>query len=109
MRITRDQLIDKVVKDTEYYKRDVRAVFNSFERVIVDLFAEVTEEDSIEVNIMEGVKIGCKVVPERNRVNPKDQTPIIVGPTVKPMVRYSDTFRKKIQDNFDNNAESESD
>jgi len=41
------------------------------------------------------------VIPERERVNPQDQSPVIVKATVKPFAKFSDVFRSTIQKNYE--------
>lgn len=102
MNITKEDLIKKLSEESGYYQQDIRAVLKTMDKVVLEYFAEVTDDENVEVQIIEGVKLLCKVVPERSRKDPRNQNDIIVGATVKPGVRYSLLFRKKIQENYEN-------
>ncbi len=105
MEITREQMIARVAEKANYWKKDVRNVFNALEDVILECFGEVTEEESISIRILQGFALQGRVVPERERVNPQDQSPIVCPPTVKVSAKYSDLFKKKIQEKYDEKAE----
>jgi nucleoid DNA-binding protein len=105
MEITREQLIRKVAEESGYYQKDVRRVFNALEEVILECFGEVTEDKPISIRVLQGLALNGYVVPERERVNPQDQSPIVCPPTVKASARYSDLFKKKIQERYEEKAE----
>ena len=102
MEITREQMIAKVAEKANYWKKDVRNVFNALEDVILECFGEVSEEESISMRILPGLALNGYVVPERERVNPQDRTPIVCPPTVKVSAKYSDLFKKRIQEQYEN-------
>jgi hypothetical protein len=43
------------------------------------------------------------VVPERDRVDPRNQKPIVVKATVKPACKFSQDYRFKLQEAYENN------
>lgn len=100
--VTREDLIKKLSEESGYFQKDLREVLKSLDKVVLNCFAEVDDEDEVEVQLVEGVKLLCKVVPERERVDPRNYEPITVKATVKPGVRYSQLFREKIQNNYEN-------
>lgn len=102
MTVTKDQMARMIAKKTEYYLQDVKAVLSAMDDIVKECFAEVTDDNDVSVQIVEGVKISCKVVPERERVNPSTGEPIICKATVKPGVKYSSVFRDTIQKQYDN-------
>ena len=101
MNITRDQMVRDIADTTGYYIQDVRAVLTAMDDVIRGYFSNVTDDEEVRVQIIEGCKIFCKVVPERERVNPSTGEPIVCKATVKPGVKYSDVFRDIIQKQYD--------
>jgi nucleoid DNA-binding protein len=105
MEITREQMIARVAEKANYWKKDVRTVFNALEDVILECFGEVTEDEPISMRILQGFALNGYVVPERERINPRDRTPIVCPPTVKVSAKYSDLFKKKIQEKYEEKAE----
>lgn len=105
MEITREQLIRRVAEEANYWQKDVRNVFNALEDVILECFGEVTEEEPISIRILQGLALQGHIVPERERVNPIDRTPIVCPPTVKTSAKYSALFKKKIQEKYEEKAE----
>ena len=101
MTVTKDQLSRDLAKKTGYYLQDVKAVLSAMDDIVKEYFAEVTDDKEVSVQIVEGVKISCKVVPERERVNPATGEPVICKATVKPGVKYSTVFRDTIQKQYD--------
>ena len=102
MVITREQLIKKLAEETGFWQKDMRTVFSVLDKVIMDCFAQATEDEPVAVQLFEGCKIGCKIVPERIRVKPDTQEKVVCKPTVKPNAKFSDRFRELIQQNYDN-------
>lgn len=101
MEITREQMIAKVAEKANYWKKDVRNVFNALEDVILECFGEISDEEPISIRILPGFALQGYVVPERERIDPRDRKPIICPPTVKVSAKYSDLFKEKIQKQYE--------
>lgn len=101
MLITRENLIKRLASASGYYEKDIRHVLHCFDDVVLECFAEVTDEDEIAVQIVRGVKIGCVIQPERARKDPRTQEDIICAPTCKPNAKFSQDFRRIIQEQYD--------
>ena len=105
MHITREQLIRKLAEKSNYYQRDIRLLLQTLDDVVIEYFDEATVDEEVTVQVVQGVKIGCKVVPPRERIDPRDRSTIIVPDTVKPFARFSEDFRKTIQNQYDENKD----
>lgn len=101
MLITREMLIKQLSDDSGYYQKDIRAVLQSLDRVILQCFDNVTEEEEVSVQLVKGIKCGCKVMPKRTRKDPRSQEDIVCDATVKPFAKFSDDFRLVIQEQYD--------
>ena len=101
MLVTREQLIKKLASETGFYQKDMRVVFDVLGDVMLEYFNQATEEESVAVQLFEGCKVGCKIVPERVRVKPDTREQIICKPTIKPNAKFSVNFRETIQKNYD--------
>lgn len=101
MTVTKYQMARKLAEKTGYYLRDVKTLLSAMDDVVKEYFAEVTDDEDVSVQIVEGVKLSCKVVPERERVNPATGEPVVCKATVKPGVKYSTVFRETIQKQYE--------
>lgn len=101
MEISREQLIKLLADKSGYYQQDIRHVLNCLRDLIPELLSDVTKEnDKVLVRICEGVAFRATFVDERERIDPRDRTPIICPETVRLGINYSDGFKNKIQEMF---------
>ena len=101
MTVTKDQMARDIAEKSGYYLKDVKTVLSVMDDLVKEYFADVTDDRDVSVQIVEGVKISCKVVPERERVNPATGEHIVCKATVKPGVKYSVVFRDTIQKQYE--------
>ena len=76
MTVTKDQMARDIAEKSGYYLKDVKVVLSVMDDLVKEYFATVTDDNDVSVQIVEGIKISCKVVPERERVNPATGEPI---------------------------------
>lgn len=103
--ITRTDLIKRLSEKSGYYQKDIQVLLKALDEVVLDCFAEVDEDNDVEIQLIEGAKLKVVLVPERERVDPRDHKPITVKATVKPGIKYSQLFRQKIQQNYEDKKE----
>ena len=101
MHITREQLIRKLAEKSNYYQKDIRNLLQSLDEVVLECFDEATLDEEITLQVVQGIRFGCKIVPKRERIDPRDRSAIIVPETVKPFARFSEDFRDTIQNQYD--------
>ena len=101
MLVTREMLIKKLSDVSGYYQKDIRTLLQALDTVVFDCFNDVDEDEEITVQLVKGIKCGCKVIPERTRKDPRNQNDIVCGATVKPFAKFSDDFRIAIQNQYD--------
>lgn len=101
MIITREMLIRRLSEKSDYYQKDIRVLLQCLDDVVMEALNEATLDDDIQIQMITGVKFGCKIVGERERVDPRSQKPIICGETAKPFAKFSQDFRIKIQEQYD--------
>ena len=81
--------------------KDVRNLLQCMDEVVFEALCEVTDDEDIAVQLIQGVKLSTHVVPERDRVDPRTQEPIVVKATVKPACKFSQDMRLKLQESYD--------
>lgn len=101
MLVTREMLIKKLSDISGYYQKDIRTLLQALDEVVFECLNDVDDNEDISVQLVKGIKCGCKVVPERTRKDPRTQDDIICGATVKPFAKFSDDFRVAIQNQYD--------
>ena len=101
MEITREQLIDKVAKKADYWKKDVRKVFNALEDVLLECFDDIEEDNPISVRLLSFLALNGHIWGERERVDPRNREPIICKPSVRILGKVSDGFKAKAQERYD--------
>lgn len=101
MEITRETLIRRVAEESGYWQKNVRAVFNVLEDVILEYFEDIDDDEPVSVRLLSYLLLSGRIIPERERVDPRDRKPIVCKPTVKVSVKCSDGFKEKVQKIYD--------
>ena len=101
MIVTKDQLARSIAEKSGYFLKDVKEVLSVMDESVREFFAEVTDDEEVMIQLTQGIKCGCYVVPERQRKNPKTQEDIVCAPTVKPKTVFSQDFRALIQQQYE--------
>lgn len=100
MIITREMMVKRLSEKSGYYQKDVRSLLQCMDDVVFEAFNEATLEDDVQVQIVTGIKLGCKIVDTRERVDPRTQEQITVGETTKPFAKFSQDFRFRLQETY---------
>jgi hypothetical protein len=101
MDISKEQLIKRVAEESNYWQKDVKKVFNALEKVLLECFDGIDEDNPISVRVLSFLALNGTVWGERERINPKDRTPVICKPTVRILGKISDGFKAKAQERYD--------
>lgn len=101
MIVTREMLIKMLAEKSGYYQRDVRILFQNLDDTMIELFGSVPDDEELLIQLFEGCRLKAKVVKERERVDPRNGNPIICPNTVKLGVKYSEVFKEKIQERYE--------
>ena len=101
MLITREIMIKKLSETSGYYQKDIKVLLQALDEVVFECLSDVTDEEDVFVQLVKGIKCGCKIVPERTRKDPRTQDDIICRATVKPFAKFSDDFRVAIQNQYE--------
>lgn len=101
MVVTQEMLVKQLSEKSSYYQKDVRVLLHCLNDVVLEYFANVTDEEDVSIQLVQGVKIGCKVMPERTRKDPRDQSDIVCVAQTKPFAKFSQNFRDIIQKQYE--------
>ena len=103
MTITREEMVKKLSEKSGFYMKDVRYLLQSMDEVVFEELSKATIEEEVQIQMVTGIKCGVKIVESRDRVDPRTQKPIVVGETAKPFAKFSQDYRFKLQEAYDNN------
>lgn len=101
MLVTRKMLLEKLAEKSGYYQKDIKDVLCALDEVVLDCFDNVDDEEEVAIQLIIGAKLCCKIMPQRDRVDPRTHEPIVVKETVKPFAVFSEDFREKIQKQYE--------
>jgi nucleoid DNA-binding protein len=102
MTVTREEMVKKLSEKSGFYMKDVRHLLQCMDEVVFDELSKATLEDEVQIQMVTGIKCGAKIVESRDRVDPRTQKPIVVGETAKPFAKFSQDYRFKLQEAYDN-------
>ena len=103
MTITREEMIRKLSDKSGYFQKDIRLLLQCLDEVVFEELSSVTDGEEVSIQLVNGIKVKTVVVPERDRVDPRTQEPIVVKATVKPACKISQDYRLKLQNAYENN------
>ena len=101
MEVTREQLIKRVAKEADYCQKDVRAVFNVLEDVLLEYFDDIDEDNPVSVRLLSFLALNGTIWGERERVDPRNRKPIICKPAVRILGKVSNGFKARAQERYD--------
>ena len=103
MTVTREELIKKLSEKSSYYQKDIRYLLQCLDEVVFDELCNATLDDDVKIQLLTGVKLGCKKTPQRQRKDPRDQRDIIVAESPKLFTKFSQDFKVKLEEAYKNN------
>ena len=101
MVVTREMMIQKLSAKTGYNLKDIRKLLYALDEVTLECLGEVTDDEDVVIQFLTGLKLGCSVVPEWERINPRTRETMVCKPTCKPNAKFSVTFKQTIQEQYE--------
>ena len=102
MTITREEMVRLLSEKSGFYMKDVRSLLQCMDEVVFENLSKATLDEEVQIQMVSGIKCGVKIVESRDRVDPRTQEPITVGETAKPFAKFSQDYRFKLQNAYDN-------
>lgn len=102
MTISREDLIRMLSEKSGYWMKDIKAVLQCMDEVVFEELSKATLDEEVQIQMATGIKYSCKIIPSRDRVDPRNLQPITVGETIKPSVKFSQDYKNKLQEVYDN-------
>lgn len=101
MTITREDMIKKLSDKSGYYQKDIRMLLQCLDEVVFEELCEVTPDEEVSIQIVQGCKFQCVPVKERQRKDPRNQNDIICSSTCKLKAKFSQDFKLKMAVEYD--------
>ena len=109
MTITREEMIKRLSEKSGFYQKDVRTLLQCMDEVVFEALCEVTPDEEVSIQLVQGCKLQCVPVKERQRKDPRNQNDIVCPSTCKLKAKFSQDLKLKIAAVYDeeyNNKES---
>lgn len=90
------ELINALAEKTGFYKKNMKAVVEALDEIIIEHFKTATFEEDSELHIATGVVIGGRRVPEHESLDPRDRSAIITPEKVIPYAEFKPSVRQKL-------------
>lgn len=101
MNLTRENVIELLSEKSGYWKKDVRYLLQCMDEIVFDKLCSVTPDEEVSIQLIKGAKFSTRVIPQRDRVDPRDGKPIVCRPTVKVACKFSQDMKLKLQEAYD--------
>lgn len=96
--ITREMIIAELSQRLGFFKQDIRKVFNEFDNLVEEHLSTVNDEhEEVLIQVVRGLKFSGKLIPQRDRRDPRTNKPIVCKPTVKLNGKVSETIKEVVQ------------
>ena len=101
MTITREEMVKRLSERSGYYMKDVRELLRCMDEVVIEQLNEVSPDEEVSIQLVQGCKLQCVPVKERQRKDPRNQNDITCRPTCKLKAKFSQDLTLKLQENYD--------
>ena len=101
MTITREEMIKKLSDRSGYYQKDIRTLLQCLDEIVFEELCGVTPDEEVSIQIVQGCKIQCVPVKERQRRDPRNQNDITCSSTCKLKAKFSQDFKLKMASEYD--------
>lgn len=95
-KITKEEIIRSIAKKANIGAHDVKCVYNELENFIFDALCSVNEEQDICIKLFEGVSLGGRYVPQKNKQNNLTGKVSLVSEKIKPKFNITRSYCEKL-------------
>ena len=101
MTITREDMVRLLSEKSGYYQKDVRELLRCMDEVVMEQLSEVSPDEDVSIQLVQGVKLQNVSVPERQRKDPRNQNDIVCSSTCKLKAKFSQDLKLKMATMYD--------
>ena len=96
IKITKDNLIKKIAKNTNKSIHDTRIFYNVLEDIIFDLLCSTNEEQDVCIKLFEGISLDGKYIQEKTKKNNLTGKTSFVESKIKPKFNITRSYCEKL-------------
>ena len=100
IKITKENLIKDIAKQTNNNICDVREIYNALEKDIFDILSSVSKEQDICIKLFEGISLDGKYIPEKTKKNNLTGQESFVESKIKPKFSITRSYCEKLNDKY---------
>ena len=96
IKITKENLIRNIAKQTNKNISDVRDFYNSLENLISDILSSVERNGDISIRLFEGISLDGIYIPEKTKKNNLTGEENLVKGKIKPKFNITRSYCEKL-------------
>ena len=96
IKITKENLIRNIAKETNKNINDVKDVYNSLENLIRDILSSVERNGDISIRLFEGISLDGIYIPEKIKKNNLTGEENLVEGKIKPKFNITRSYCEKL-------------
>ena len=96
IKVTKENLIRNIAKETNKNINDVKDVYNSLENLIFDILSSVDVNGDISIRLFEGISLDGIYVPEKTKQNNLTGEVSLVESKIKPKFNITRSYCEKL-------------
>lgn len=96
IKVTKENLIRNIAKETNKNINDVRDFYNSLENLIFDILSSVDVNGDFSIRLFEGISLDGIYVPEKNKQNNLTGEVRLVESKIKPKFNITRSYCEKL-------------
>lgn len=96
IKITKENLIKDIAKQTNNNISDVKDVYNALEKIIFDTLSSVDVNSNISIRLFEGISLDGIYIPKKTKQNNLTGEVRLVESRVKPKFNITRSYTEKL-------------
>lgn len=96
IKITKENLIRDVAKQTNRSISDIREIYNTIEKDIFDILSSVDKNGDISIRLFEGISLDGTYIPEKTKQNNLTGKISFVESKIKPKFNITRSYCEKL-------------
>lgn len=99
IKITKDNLIKDISRQTNKDINDVKNIYNTLEKTIFDILSSVNINGNISIRLFEGISLDGTYIPEKTKQNNLTGKVSLVKSKIKPKFNITRSYCEKLNSN----------
>ena len=96
IKVTKENLIKDIAKQTDKSISDVKDIYNTLEKVVFDALSSVNENQDISIRLFEGISLDGTYMPEKTKKNNLTGKESFVESKIKPKFNITRSYCEKL-------------